>query len=76
VVRLEGVIKRFHEPLLRGVDLELQQGEVWGLIGPGASGKSVLLKLVCGLVAPDAGNISVDGEPVTARSERELMAVR
>jgi phospholipid/cholesterol/gamma-HCH transport system ATP-binding protein len=76
VITLQGVTKSFREPLLRGVDLELEQGERWGLIGPGASGKSVLLKLICGLLRPDAGSITVRDRPVHRLSEAELMDVR
>ena len=53
------------EPLLDGVDLTLARGETLGLIGPGAAGKSVLLKLLCGLIAPDAGTV-----PSSARTGR------
>jgi phospholipid/cholesterol/gamma-HCH transport system ATP-binding protein len=76
VIRLEGVRKSFRGPLLRGVDLDLSRGEVFGLIGPAASGKSVLLKLVCGLVRPDGGRVTVAGQDLAASKEAELMRVR
>ncbi len=47
-----------------------------GLIGPAASGKSVLAKLICGLLPADSGEISVDGEAVSGRAEDALMAIR
>jgi phospholipid/cholesterol/gamma-HCH transport system ATP-binding protein len=62
MIALAGVSKTFPgraRPLLDGIDLEIGRGETWGLIGPGASGKSVLLKLICGLVAPDRGRVTV-----------------
>src|SRR5439155_22144689 len=62
MIALRGVRKTFEgrpRPLLDGIDLSIARGETWGLIGPGASGKSVLLKLICGLMAPDAGTVEV-----------------
>lgn len=49
---------------------------MYALIGPGASGKSVLLKIIAGLVAPDGGRVAVDGEDVTGMNELELAELR
>ncbi len=46
---------------LRGVDLELQPGELFGLLGPNGAGKSTLVKVACGLVRPSAGAVRVCG---------------
>jgi phospholipid/cholesterol/gamma-HCH transport system ATP-binding protein len=65
VIALRGVRKTFDgrpRPLLDGIDCAVERGETWGLIGPGASGKSVLLKLICGLLEPDAGTVTVGAE--------------
>ncbi len=64
------------EAVLDGIDLAVGRGETLGLCGPGASGKSVLLKVLCTLLAPDAGRVAVDGEDVTGAGEDRLMAVR
>ena len=66
MVRLEGVRKQFagREVLLDGIDVTVGVGERWGLIGPGACGKSVLLKLVAKLLEPDAGTLTVSGRHV------------
>ncbi|MFO0575990.1 MAG: ATP-binding cassette domain-containing protein [Polyangia bacterium] len=48
-------------PVLDGVSLEVQAGETCGLCGPGASGKSLLLKILCGLLRPDGGEVTIDG---------------
>src|SRR5512143_933851 len=62
--------------VLRDVSLEVPPGCLYGLIGPGASGKSVLLKLLAGLLKPDDGNVIVDGEDITLVSELALQRVR
>jgi ABC-2 type transport system ATP-binding protein len=48
---------------LRGVDLELGAGELFGLLGPNGAGKSTLVKIACGLVRPSAGAVRVCGSP-------------
>jgi phospholipid/cholesterol/gamma-HCH transport system ATP-binding protein len=78
VITLEGVVKSFDggPPLLDGIDLHVGRGESWGLIGPGASGKSVLLKLLCGLHQADRGEVTIDGAPVTEDDPASLERVR
>lgn len=64
VVQARGLGRRFGARLpLQGVDLELQQGEVVGLIGPNGGGKSTLLLLIAGLLEPSAGEVRVQGVP-------------
>ncbi|MBL9024112.1 MAG: ATP-binding cassette domain-containing protein [Myxococcales bacterium] len=77
MIRIEGVQKEFAGmPVLRGVDLVVPEGCLYGLIGPGASGKSVLLKTITGLFRPDRGRILVDGKDVHQMSELELQQFR
>ncbi|MCC6749722.1 MAG: ATP-binding cassette domain-containing protein [Deltaproteobacteria bacterium] len=76
MIRLEDVHKAFDEPLLSGIDLAIARGTIWGLVGPAASGKSVLLKLICGLVRPDHGRILVGEDDLTTLEEHELMRPR
>jgi phospholipid/cholesterol/gamma-HCH transport system ATP-binding protein len=78
MVELDNVVKSFPRAgrLLDGVTLHVDQGTRWGLVGPGASGKTVLLKLIAGLLEPDAGKITVAGHDITQASEDELQAVR
>ncbi len=66
MIQLSGVRKQFpgRDVLLDGIDVSVNKGERWGLIGPGAAGKSVLLKLICRLLPPDAGEIRVGGEHI------------
>jgi phospholipid/cholesterol/gamma-HCH transport system ATP-binding protein len=76
-VRLAGVRKSFgRRDVLAGVDLEIAQGARVGIIGPAASGKSVLLKLVCGLERPDAGAVIVEGQDITTWSETRMLPLR
>jgi phospholipid/cholesterol/gamma-HCH transport system ATP-binding protein len=76
-IRLVDVHKRHgRRDVLTGASLELAAGERLGLIGPAASGKTVLCKLVCGLDRPDRGAVEVLGERLAGRGEAELGAVR
>ncbi len=65
-LRLAHVSKRYAERVvLDDISLELARGARLGLIGPAASGKSVVLKLIAGLEPPDAGDIDVLGDRIT-----------
>lgn len=57
-------------PVLRGVDLDAPSGSITGIVGPNGAGKSTLLKGVLGLVRPDAGHVTVDGEPLDLARRR------
>ena len=61
---------------LAGVDFAVDQGEFVAIIGPSGCGKSTLLHLIGGLDRPDAGTITVAGEPVTGAGEKELSSLR
>jgi phospholipid/cholesterol/gamma-HCH transport system ATP-binding protein len=76
-LQLHEVHKRYgRREVLDGVELELERGRRLGVIGPAASGKTVLCKLVCGLETPDRGTVAVLGEAVTGKREAELGALR
>jgi simple sugar transport system ATP-binding protein len=75
VVSMRGVEKSFGAVrALRGADLTLGRGEVLGLVGDNAAGKSTLMKVLTGVHRPDAGEILLDGEPVSFNSPRESRA--
>ena len=58
--------KRFKKrPVVRGVSLTLQRGEVVGLLGPNGAGKTTCFYMITGLMAPDYGNIILDGNDIT-----------
>lgn len=62
--------------VLDGVSFRIEKGESVVIIGRSGSGKSVLLKLLIGLLRPDAGAVLIAGENVSAMDERELIRVR
>jgi spermidine/putrescine ABC transporter ATP-binding subunit len=65
-VRLDGVTKRFGEVVaLHAVSLQVRRGELMTLLGPSGCGKTTLLNLVAGFLAPDSGDIAIDGRRVT-----------
>ena len=76
-IALEDVSKAFGaNQVLDGVNLTVDQGESIAIIGQSGSGKSVMLKCMLGLVRPDGGSISVDGEEILGLKGRELERVR
>lgn len=69
---VQGITKRFGKVhALRGVDLQVADGEFCVLLGPSGCGKSTLLSIVAGLTAPDEGSILFDGRPVDRLTPRE-----
>lgn len=76
-IQLQDVRKAFGEKVvLRGVSLEVKEGETVVIIGGSGSGKSVLLKTIVGLLTPDAGRVLVDGQDVAALRRQELYELR
>ena len=76
VIELEDVHLSFDEPILRGVTLEVREGETLMIAGESGSGKSTILKLILRLLVPDSGRISVLGESVPELSFVEALEVR
>jgi phospholipid/cholesterol/gamma-HCH transport system ATP-binding protein len=77
VVKIRGLEKSFGDyDVLRGIDLDLYQGENLVVLGRSGTGKSVLIKLISGLLMPDKGSIDVLGHDVANISQRELEALR
>jgi phospholipid/cholesterol/gamma-HCH transport system ATP-binding protein len=64
-VKVHGLRKSFNgQEVLKGLDFEVNPGEIFVIMGPSGSGKSVLLKHVIGLEEPEAGEILIDGKPI------------
>jgi phospholipid/cholesterol/gamma-HCH transport system ATP-binding protein len=77
MIRVENLHKSFDgAAVLRGVDLDIADGETMVIIGRSGGGKSVLLKHLCGLLKPDTGRVIVDGVDIVPLGEDELAPIR
>ena len=77
VISLRGIYKSFGDlAVLKGVDLEVYKGENLVVLGRSGSGKSVLLKIISGLLRPDRGTVQVLGQEIDRLGPRELQALR
>ncbi|HZH37369.1 MAG TPA: ATP-binding cassette domain-containing protein [Flavisolibacter sp.] len=77
VVSIRSLFKAFGEnEVLRGVDLDLFQGENLVVLGRSGTGKSVLIKIIAGLLRPDSGTVNVLGKEVSRLEERQLNELR
>ncbi len=77
MIEIRGLYKSFGDnPVLRGIDLVAQRGQITVIIGASGSGKSVLMKHMIGLLQPDRGQVLVEGEEITGLSAQELLRVR
>lgn len=64
-IRVEGVYKRFGtDTVLKDVSRSFERGRIHGIVGNNGSGKTVLMKCICGFLIPDGGSITVNGERV------------
>jgi ABC-2 type transport system ATP-binding protein len=71
-LEIRGLVKRFDRPAVDGLDLAVRAGEFYALLGPNGAGKTTTLRMVAGLLAPDAGAITIAGidaraDPVAAK---------
>ena len=76
MIRYRQVYKAFDYPVLAGVDMEVESGEMFALFGPSGTGKSVLLKTTIGLVVPDRGDVELAGISVFYGEDGDLARVR
>lgn len=77
MIELKDLKKRFGKnEVLKGVNLEIEEGKTTVIIGASGCGKSVLLKHIVGLLKPDHGTILIDGEDITKMTEKEIYAIR
>jgi ABC-type sugar transport system ATPase subunit len=74
-VAASGISKSYGQvAALRDVSIELPEGETTALVGDNGAGKSTLIKILCGVIQPDEGSLTVNGEEVTFASPRESRA--
>lgn len=77
VIRFEGVDKAFGSNVIyEGLDLSIQQGEVLTILGGSGTGKSVMLKMMLGIIPWDAGHVTVLGQDITGWDDEQLLPVR
>ena len=74
-IELRGITKRFGDVVANdGIDLVLNRGEILSLLGENGSGKTTLMNMLSGIYFPDAGEILIDGQPVSIRSPKDAYA--
>ena len=76
MISYQNIHKAFDIPVLTGVDLTVQTGEMFALFGPSGTGKSVLMKTTLSLVVPDVGDVQVDGLSVYEGPPSNLEEIR
>ena len=77
MIKLERITKSFGSlQVLKGIDLEINKGEIISIVGPSGAGKTSLLQIMGTLDEPDAGVVQIDGTMVSRMKEKELSAFR
>lgn len=77
MIQIEEITKSFGPlQVLRGISLEVKQGEIVSIVGPSGAGKTTLLQIMGTLDRPDTGTVRIDGTPVQQMKEGELAAFR
>jgi ABC-2 type transport system ATP-binding protein len=65
------LIRNYH--ILKGIDLGVERGEIYGFLGPNGAGKTTTIKCVMGLLNPDQGEILIDGQPARSATAKRLI---
>lgn len=77
MIKLEGITRKFGAlEVLKGIDLEINRGEIVSIVGPSGAGKTTLLQIMGTLDKPDSGNVLIDGTNVNRMKEKALSAFR
>ena len=70
-MKTTGLVKRYDRTLaVAGLDLDVAQGEIFGLVGPNGAGKTTTLRILATLLVPDAGDAEIAGASVTPEPRR------
>lgn len=73
VLEVAGLIRRFGENVaVTGVSFAIDAGETYGLLGPNGAGKTTTINMIAGLLAPDDGEVRLNGRPLTGDAKSEL----
>ncbi len=76
-VRVRGLVNRFGESVIHdGLDLDVETGEILGVVGGSGTGKSVLMRSIIGLKNPEAGEVTIFGESMLGKEEDEALDIR
>ncbi len=63
MLRIRGLKKSFHNlPALRGLDMDVEEGALYGFVGPNGAGKTTAIKIIAGLLKPDEGSVTIGGK--------------
>jgi phospholipid/cholesterol/gamma-HCH transport system ATP-binding protein len=77
VIQVRGLVNRFGTQVVHdGLDVDIEPGEVFGIVGGSGSGKSVLLRTMLGLQKPVEGSVRIEGAEVAGRPDRDLLEVK
>lgn len=77
MIQIKNIYRSFGEQqVLKGINLQVQQGEILAVVGRSGSGKTVLLKILIGLTRPQRGEILIEGQDITRLSGRRLDKIR
>ena len=77
MIKINGLHKSFGDKhVLKGINLDIERGKTTCIIGKSGSGKSVLLKNIVGLLSPDQGSVTVDGQDLSKLEQKDLFNVR
>ena len=81
MIRLKGITKAFPQKkgtleVLHGIDLDIEKGEIFGIIGLSGAGKSTLVRCINLLERPTEGQVFLDGQELTCLSEKDLRQAR
>ena len=77
VIEVQGLVNRFGSQVVHaGLDMQVMQHEVFGIVGGSGTGKSVLLRSILGLQRPQAGTVRIEGNDITRASEAQLRPIK